>query len=56
MPPGSNDSMDDAEWLELLRLFITVKTLHVSEKLAGYVARGLESIHEATATEMLPAL
>ena len=46
----------DAEWLELVRLFTAVKTLHVSEKLAEYVARGLEGVTEETATEILPAL
>jgi hypothetical protein len=58
MPPGGNDFMDDTQWLELLRLFAAVETLHVhgSEKLVGYVARGLEGVTEETATEMLPAL
>ena len=56
MLPDGEDFMDDAEWLELVRLFTAVKTLHVSEKLAGYVARGLEGVTEETATEILPAL
>ncbi|KAN0134783.1 hypothetical protein V8E53_007568 [Lactarius tabidus] len=56
IPPGGNDFMDDIEWLALLRLFIGVETLHVSEKLAGHVARRLEGVTEATATQMLPAL
>jgi hypothetical protein len=30
--------------------------LHVSDKLAGYVAHGLEGITEAMATKILPAL
>ena len=56
MLPDGKDFMDDIEWLELLCLFTAVKTLHVSEKLAGYVARGLEGITETTVHEMLPAL
>ena len=56
MLPDGKDVMDDTEWLELLRLFTAVKTLHVSEKLAGYVARGLEGVAETTVNEIMPAL
>ena len=56
MPPGGTDFMDDAEWLDLLYLFTAIETLHVSEKLAVHVARGLEGITGHTAAEMLPAL
>ena len=56
MLSDGKDFMDDTEWLELLRLFTAVKTLHVSEKLAGYVACGLEGVTEETATGILPDL
>ena len=56
MLPDGEDFMDDTEWLELFRLFTAVKTLHVSEKLAGYVACGLEGVTEETATGILPDL
>ena len=56
MLSDGNDFMDNNQWLELLRLFTAVKTLHVSEKLAVYVARGLEGVTETTVDEIMPAL
>ncbi len=56
IPPGEKDYMDDTEWLELLRPFTAVETLHVSGKLTGHVAHGLEGVTEEMVAEMLPAL
>jgi hypothetical protein len=55
LPPGK-DFMDDTEWLELLRPFTGMETLHVSGKVAGYVARGLECVTAEMVTEILPIL
>jgi len=54
--PGGKDYMDDTEWLDFLRLFTAVETLHVSGKLAGHVAHGLEGVTEDLVAEILPAL
>ena len=48
--------MDSAQWLELFRLFVTVQSLHVSERLVSPVARALQDLTEQTATEVLPVL
>jgi hypothetical protein len=39
MPPGGNDFMDDTQWLELLRLFAAVETLHHREKPTSVISR-----------------
>ena len=50
--------VDNADWLELLRQFSAVQTLHVSRKLAGLVILALEDVTEEMAadSEVLPAL
>ena len=48
--------MDATEWLELLRLFTAVETLHVSGKSASHVAHGLEYVTEEMVPVVLPAL
>jgi len=50
------ESMDDIEWLQLLRLFTSVQTLFVSGKPAGYIACALEDVTGEMATEVLPAV
>ncbi|KAH9167164.1 hypothetical protein EDB89DRAFT_137036 [Lactarius sanguifluus] len=50
------ESVDNAEWLHLLRQFSAVQTLHVSPELAGHVALALKDITEETVAEVLPAL
>ena len=50
------EDMGDAEWLRLLHPFSSVQTLHVSQRLAGYVALALEDIAEEMVTEVLPSL
>jgi hypothetical protein len=51
------EGVDDVEWLLLLHRFSAVKTLHVSQNLAGYIARTLEDMPSAGMfTEALPSL
>jgi hypothetical protein len=56
LEPGWKDSMDDTDWLGLLRSFTAVKMLHGSEQLAGHIALALEGVSGETITEVLPAL
>ena len=50
------DGMDDVEWPHLLRQFSAVKTLHVSQELAGHVALALENVTGGIFAEALPSL
>jgi hypothetical protein len=50
------DGMDDVGWLHLLRQFSTVKTLHVSRKVAGHIALSLRDITPEMVTEVLPSV
>lgn len=50
------EGMDDVDWLHFLRQFVTVRTLHVSRKLAGHVALALRDITPETVTEVLPSV
>ena len=50
------EGMDDVEWPYLLHQFFAVKTLHVSQELAGYVALALENITGGIFAEALPSL
>ena len=54
--PGWKDSMDDTDWLELLRPFTAVKRLHGSERLARNIALALDGVCGDMITEVLPAL
>ena len=54
--PGWEDSMEDTDWLELLRPFTAVKRLHVSKQLARHIALALDSVGGETIMEVLPAL
>ena len=51
-----SEGVDDVEWLPLLHQFPTVRTLHVSNQLAGLVALALEDISLETVAEVLPSL
>ncbi len=53
---GWQDDMDDTKWLQLLRPFTAVKTLHGSEQLGGHIALALDDISGEMVTEVLPAL
>ena len=50
------EGTDDIEWLHLLHQFPTVRTLHVSRRLAGLVALALEDIAFETVADVLPSL
>ena len=54
--PGWKDSMEDTDWLELLRPFVVVKMLHGSKQLSGHMALALDGVGEEMSTEVLPAL
>jgi hypothetical protein len=56
LEPGWKDSMDDTNWLELLRPFTAAKVLHGSKQFAGHIALELESVSGEMITEVLPAL
>ena len=50
------EGMDEAGWLRLLHPFSAVQTLHVSQRLAVYVAVVLEDITAEMVTKVLPSL
>ena len=50
---GQLEGMDDIEWRDLLHLFLTVKSLHVSRKLTEHVSLALEDTTEGM---VLPSL
>ena len=56
LEPDWKDSMDDTDWLELLRLFTAVKKLHGSKRLAEHIALALDGVGGEMITEVLPAL
>ena len=56
LPPDGKDYKDAMDWLELLRPFTAVETLHVSGKSASHVAHGLEYVTEEMVPVVLPAL
>ncbi|KAH9165185.1 hypothetical protein EDB89DRAFT_336496 [Lactarius sanguifluus] len=53
---GWQDYIDDTKWLQLLRPFTAVKTLHGSEQLGGHIALALDDISGEMVAEVLPAL
>ena len=56
LEPGWKDSVDDTDWLELLRTITDVQTLHVSKQLAGPIALTLDGVGGEIVTGVLPAL
>lgn len=56
LEPGWKDDMDDIDWLQLLRPFSAVKTLHGSKQLAGQIAPALDAFNRDMVTEELPRL
>ena len=56
IPPGRKDFMDDTVWLEILRQFTAGKTLKVSGKLAGHIARGFDDATEEMVAKVMPSL
>lgn len=50
------DDIENVQWLEILRPFITVKTLYLSREFAPRIAPALQELVGGRATEVLPAL
>ena len=55
-PDGQPDNIESSKWLELLRLFTTVKSLYVSSGLVPCIVTTLQEIAGEGATEVLPLL
>jgi hypothetical protein len=53
---GWHDDMNGAQWLDLLRPFVAVERLHISERLGPHVVPAFRELTGERATEMLPAL
>ncbi|KAN0136057.1 hypothetical protein V8E53_006218 [Lactarius tabidus] len=56
LKPCWDDGMNNTDWLELLRPFTAVKTLHGSQELAGHIALALDNVGGEMTAEVLPAL
>ena len=56
LPTGWEDEVDNTQWLDLLRPFITVKDLVLDEPLVSSVAPTLQELVGERVTEILPAL
>jgi hypothetical protein len=50
------DDIESSQWLDLLRQFSAVNDLHITRKIAPYIARALRELVEERVTEVLPAL
>ena len=50
------DEVDDSQWLQLLRPFVSVKSLYVSEGLGPFIASALEELTEERVADVLPKL
>ncbi|KAN0132293.1 hypothetical protein V8E53_009893 [Lactarius tabidus] len=55
-PDCQDEDIDSIDWLELLRPFTAVKTLHGSKQLAGHIALALDGGRGDPVTEELPIL
>jgi hypothetical protein len=56
LEPGWKDSVDDTDWIELLRSFSATKTVRGSKQPAGHIALALDGVGEEMITEVMPAL
>ena len=56
LPPHWKDSIENRLWLELLRPFMAVKDLYLSENFASRIAPALQELVEGRMTDVLPAL
>ena len=54
--PDRKGGIENRQLLELFRLFMAVKNLYVSEKLASRIAPALQEVVEGRTTDVLPAL
>jgi hypothetical protein len=50
------DDIDDSLWLELLRSFVAVKNLYISEEFVPHIVPTLQELAEERMTEVLPTL
>ena len=50
------DVVDNSQWLELLHLFTSVKSLYISQDIAPHIAPALQELVGESVTEVLPAL
>lgn len=53
-PPGWEDNIENALWLELLHPFIAVKTLYLFEKFASHITPALQELTGDKAPEVSP--
>ena len=56
MVPRWHDDIENGRWLELLRPFIAVKTLYISQDFVPRIAAALQELVEESVVEVLPAL
>jgi hypothetical protein len=56
LQPGWKDSIESRKWLELLRPFMAVKNLYLSEMFVFSIAPALQELVEGRTTDVLPAL
>ena len=54
--PDRNASVENRQWLELLRPVMAVKNLYLSEKFASRIAPALQELVEGRTTDVFPAL
>ena len=54
--PRWHDDIENSQWLELLRPFIAVKSLYISDEFVPRIARALEELVGERVSEVLPAL
>ena len=54
--PDRNASVENRQWLELLRPFKAVKNLYLSEEFASRIAPALQELVEGRTTDVFPAL
>jgi hypothetical protein len=54
--PDLKDSIENRQWLKLLRSFMAVKNLYLSKNFASRIAPALQELVEGRTTDVLPAL
>jgi hypothetical protein len=55
-PPRWQDDVENTLWLDLLRSFVAVKDLYLSEEFVPHIAPALQELVGGRITEVLPAL
>ena len=55
-PPRWQDDVENTLWLDLLRSFVAVKNLHLSDELVPHIAPALQELVGGRTTEVLPTL